>query len=276
MNGPIAQTLALVLHGNAFLAGLKEHTFWPDNSVFKFCRSVGFAAPGAGLMPRGFPTVAADPNDWIEGLVGSSGLCVRLEARNDPFISDRMSAGFVGGGTHWFIDEFRGRSVLAWEDRWKVVDPNAADQKIWAVDYVRLDEPRSGSPPNAPDLADMRDVFGLALETMTEFSRRAGTSFTGYFERALAELQSSEPRAAYHEDLAPPPGLLSLTARQLIAASSHAWVFGGMGSWNDGAYDFRFAEEGDRLSDILFKALQHSLAFAANSSLPARGSARPY
>jgi hypothetical protein len=45
-------------------------------------------------------------------------------------------------------------------------------------------------------------------------------------------------------------------------------VFGGMGSWNDGAYGSEDAGIGDPLSQALFDALQAALASVANSTAP--------
>ena len=67
-----------------------------------------------------------------------------------------------------------------------------------------------------------------------------------------------------------PPGFLPPAAERLMDACRAAWVFGGMGSWNDGAYWGEFLEEGDRLSDRLFRLLQEGLAVAANSTFSVR------
>ena len=59
----------------------------------------------------------------------------------------------------------------------------------------------------------------------------------------------------------------SIAARQLLLASSSAWVFGGMGSWND----LSFEKEEDNqhyetLSTALYNAINRGILAATNSS----------
>ncbi len=58
----------------------------------------------------------------------------------------------------------------------------------------------------------------------------------------------------------------SLDARQLLAMASRAWVFGGMGSWNDiGFTDAARNEEYRRVSQELYRAVTDAIRDAANS-----------
>ena len=55
----------------------------------------------------------------------------------------------------------------------------------------------------------------------------------------------------------------SLEARQLLATASHAWVFGGMGSWNDVALtdDERYKP----VTAELFEAVLEAVVAATNA-----------
>ena len=45
MQGTIAQLLSLAAHGNEYLSGRPDNSYYPDSSTFKFCKFVvqGFA-----------------------------------------------------------------------------------------------------------------------------------------------------------------------------------------------------------------------------------------
>ncbi len=48
-----------------------------------------------------------------------------------------------------------------------------------------------------------------------------------------------------------------------------AWVFGGMGSWNDLWFEGEAQGEYDRVSDRLFQTVNEAIRAAANTSLAA-------
>ena len=56
---------------------------------------------------------------------------------------------------------------------------------------------------------------------------------------------------------------------RLLDACQSAWVFGGMGSWNDMAFDGEVQVEYDRTSEQLFLALNEVILAAANASCAA-------
>ena len=62
-----------------------------------------------------------------------------------------------------------------------------------------------------------------------------------------------------------PRNFLSADAYHMIHTCRAAWVFGGMGSWNDGAYWGSIEAEGDRLSEKLFVLCQQGIVAAAGS-----------
>jgi hypothetical protein len=51
-------------------------------------------------------------------------------------------------------------------------------------------------------------------------------------------------------------------------ACQHAWVFGGMGSWNDVSFDAKPGEY-ERVSEQLHRALLQGILAGANASLRA-------
>lgn len=248
------------MHGNAFLRGTAIGPFWPDATFFGYCRSVRFDC--RDLDPERLPS--ADPWAWLRSLAGCAGLRVRVTRRGPPGFSERMSAGFVDGGSRWLIEELGGAHPLAWRAAWSFADREVKDGLIWSVTY--RGDPADPAPADPPDLDSIeRDLRG-SLEAIRRFAERIASHHRDSFRRALACLDCADAfESRYHPDLAP-PALLSPQAKRILAACDAGWVFGGMGSWNDGAYGEADAEEGDLLSDRLFDDLQSALADVANST----------
>jgi len=64
-------------------------------------------------------------------------------------------------------------------------------------------------------------------------------------------------RHGYHKDLVV-NGVVPELATCLLDACQSAWVFGGMGCWNDMSFESTDQAEYDRLSEELFNALNRS------------------
>jgi hypothetical protein len=260
MQETIAQVLGLAMHGNAFLRGAALGAFWPDATFFGYCRSVRFVP----AEPDARRAESADPDSWLRSLPPCPGLRVRVARRGPPGFGERMTVGFVDGGSLWLIEELGGPRPLAWSAAWSFADRKGGDGQIWSVAY--RGEPADPAPPLPPDLDRVERDLRAALEAISRFAERIGSRYGESFRRALACLDGAQPfESRYHPDLAP-PGLLSGQASRILAACDAGWVFGGMGSWNDGAYGGADCEEGDLLSDRLFDGLQGALADAANST----------
>jgi hypothetical protein len=264
VQGSIAQIIAVTLYGNAFLQGRRVDAFWPQASIFQFCSAVVFRSTDP-------PREWTDPPSWFANLQGSiTGLRLHLADRNGPGISDRAGTGFVGGGSRWIIEAVGASANSLWESTWDLGDTNAPNQKIWRVTYDCIATKWTAASPPSRSLEDVRGDLASALDDIARFAQRNNLGFTEYFLQGRAALNAKDPFThAYHHDLSP-PGLLSLEALQILGSCQAAWVFGGMGSWNDGAYGGNLTAEGDRLSERLFKCLQEALVAAANSSFVSR------
>jgi hypothetical protein len=175
VNGEIAQMVALVCHGNAFLRGNDVPDFFPANSTCKFCECIKFVEfkkiPFIDLREQ---ELASNPNKWLAILRGREVLGLRLSQtpRNDPNISDRMSAGFVGGGGVWSIEAVKKNgSSEFWRSRWEVWDQNAPDRRIWRVAYGKLAEAKTPVTP-VKALNEFRKSLQHALQEIHTFSLR--------------------------------------------------------------------------------------------------------
>ncbi len=274
MQGTIAQAAALAIFGNDILRGYSRENFWPDSTVFKFCKAVRFVAlSGEATSPTESP-FAEDPMQWIARLrnEGTTRLRLHAVASNDPGISDRMSVGFVGGGGRWLIETQQARASDLWQSRWQVENKDDPDKKIWDVAYYRIDQGRPHIPLQTKSLTALRQDLMTVLSGIEAFAARQKLEyFAGAFRKATGLLSSDHPLAeTYHSDLAP-TAAIPLEAKQLLGAVQAAWVFGGMGSWNDLGFVGDDQQEYDALSGKLFLLINQTLCSAINTTSGAAG-----
>jgi hypothetical protein len=186
--------------------------------------------------------------------------------RNDPAISDRMSAGFVGGGHVWTMEVVRDDGLSEfWSSDWRVWDQQAPERRIWRVVY-RLEATQKSGPYSGRNLAIVRQAFRDSLLEVRDFSERhTEGAFTRHFSEALEALEDFTADVGFHKDIAL-PGQLSEDAESLIKASMRAWVFGGMGSWNDMGFEGALQTEYENISERLFDAVHEAIEAAVTST----------
>ncbi len=275
MNGPIAQLVALACHANEVLRGGSVPTFFPANSTCKFCDSVDFVRLRRGWLKKSFTEtpLAASPDSWFEQLKASGNrtVLVRHSPQNQPGISDRMSAAFVGGGGRWLLEVRTPTSSDYYEGRWIVWDQNAPGNRIWRVTYGLIAESSPSQLASEEDVHSLKEEVVSALREIEIFARHQNlAAFASRFQKAIACLGSDQPfELVYHNDLAPNQ-MLDRESAQLLAAAQAAWVFGGMGSWNDLGFDGADQQTYDALSERLFNLINRVICVATNSSAALR------
>ncbi len=269
MQTNIARAVAFTVCANARLAGAAG---WePDAKLFHFCEFVRFTdleRTSAGWREHPF---AEDFAGWTDKLQRAGVAAFRMHnlARDNPHISDRMSVSFVGGGPRWVIESISPDGSDFWEGREQIGDKRAPDRRIWRVTYGRLVK---GRPTELSRPSDLGDLVSRMRAVLTEAEAFAAAQqdmdgFADCFRQARATLDG-RPALSPYLSLAP-KGFLAPEAEALLAAGQLAWVFGGMGSWND--FGFQDAQEQaryERLSNSLFAILNEALPAAANSSAP--------
>ena len=269
MQTSLAQMIALTCYGNALLRGIPAQSFALTHSTCRFCALVRFVAGGnGGSAPV---EVAPAPAVWLEHLAQRGAVALGLEprAQNRAGISDRNAAAFAGGGRNWRI-VVHGRDGQSefWGSRWEIGDRQAADRRIWRVTFA-LFERAATVPFPPPGLDRIAAALEAALGEIRAFAQRENCSnFLRCFDDALSALHDPAAEIGYHKDLAP-PGILVPRARSLLQAAQAAWVFGGMGSWNDMSFAGATQKEYERVSDRLFDLLNDAAQAAASSSAAA-------
>jgi len=274
MNHEIAQMVALTCYGNACLQGRDIPQFYPGNSTTQFCESITFVEVEKPLLGKQRESeIARSPDEWFTCLKakGAKGVQLRRQAQNVQWLPDRMSAGLVGGGGSWFLEVYLPKDQCeSWITRWEVNDQDAADRRIWRVTYRQVSS-RKSKPVARRNLQDAGEGLLKALQEIGAFSEKHQCgSFSELFSNGIASLDRSG-RHGYHQDLAPAE-LLSPEAAEILDACQSAWVFGGMGSWNDLFFDGQDKKDYEQVSEQLYLAIMGAIQAAANSTsiLPAQ------
>ena len=269
MNGQIAQAVALVCHGNAVLRGMHSPPFWPTNSTAQFCDRISF-----GRFVRKWlggwrtETVASTPDEWFVQMRQNKtpSLFLSHSPSSDSRFGDRITSAFVGGGGSWLIEAVGPDSrAHLWAARWSVWNKKAPERRIWRVEYGIIGESKLSRLQ--PPLEDIQRELTGALEEIRDFAlEQKLDNFTDCFDRALEALRSEgSKRFGYHKDLAP-EGAMSSRAASCLDACQSAWVFGGMGSWNDLGFEGAIQGRYQQVSDRLFNVLNAAIVAASNDS----------
>ena len=262
MNGELAQYFALATHGSAWLQDSSVRTapaLDQSNSTFQFARTVTFAGvPGTG--------------PWLEKLAARGVDRIWLAAPGQPSnggkaLATHVAAAFAGGVQAGLLTTGPRGSRL-WRASWKAGDPTAADRRVWDIDY-RCDEVAFTPDAFRIPVTDATSALDSALEAVAGFSQvHELRPWDSVFVKARGLLGAESSEGLPHQDLFP-EGRYGLAGRRLAAAAQSAWVFGGMGSWNDlGFPDAETHTEYERLSRGLFSAVTRGCMAAANDPLP--------
>jgi hypothetical protein len=270
MQTPLAQIVALTCYGNAALRGVTVPRFFPGNSTCQFCEFVNFVLLTKSTDGAVKQTVAFNsPDEWLIDIRRRGVLGMRLiqQEQNNPNISDRMSSGFVGGGRIWKIELLNADLTSDfWISRWKVGNKLAADRKFWQVSYG-MNQSLKTKQHNLRPLSEIKTDLQCTLNEIWTFSEKQNLKgFSVLFTDALRAIDDHCADVGYHKDLFP-IGTLAGDAESLLKAAMSAWVFGGMGSWNDMGFDGDIQMEYNELSDKLYSKLVKAIEAAATSSM---------
>ena len=271
MNGQIAQMVALTCHANAHFQGWKVGSFFPNNSTCQFCGDIRFFRfDNRDLAQYTEAVIAENPEQWMEKLleIGCHGLRLHWRPTESPKQPDRYLAAFIGGGGTWAIQAIHGVNMADyWYSRWKVGDKDAPDKRIWKVSYGAGQNKAYYPASTRPDIGSRKKMLESALRDIREFSKGRNLGhFTDSFSKALESLDTPEvSRQAFYQDLVP-KDLLPEQAVRILNSCQFAWVFGGMGSWNDMTFEGDTQKAYDRVSENLFQALVQTIADCASES----------
>jgi hypothetical protein len=268
MDGVSAQALAFTIVGNRYLHDADIGHFWPAAAVFEFYKRVRFSTvtewrDGAPIGE----SYAADPLQWFVRLAADGVVGLRLHwfSSETKDIRDWETAGFAGGGGRRLIEAVKATASDYWEAQHLVADPSDSERKIWAATYWQAGTDYQTPDLPVPSLGALKAELNDTLREIHAYALKEKLSpFAQLFVEARELLNGSAPLdyPGYFQSLQ--QFVPELAARQLIGAAGRAWVFGGMGSWND--LGRRGDEAYDALSERLWWALVNGVTGAANAT----------
>jgi hypothetical protein len=269
MTGNVAQIIAIISHGNYFLQTNDQLENFLSNSSFQFCNRVDFRLVTRKRLFVGgqTSTIAEDPIKWFAYLKTTT--CERLRyyyrhSDSAKRLEDYNLAGMVGGGGDWFIEAVYGYGVVLWRSFWSVTAQDANDQKPWSVTYG-TDGARNEGKSSKTTITSSATSLSNSLNKAINFASLYGLDgWVPRFEKALEALNSDNPEGDYyHQDLL--AGSPSLERRRLFYAAAHAWVFGGMGWWNDNVFESDCQKEFQLVTSKLYDAVNEAYGTVLNS-----------
>jgi len=277
MNGTVAQIVAITSYANAKLEDNSNYEFKMNNSTAVYCNEIVFIdwVKKNNLLSifktktaYGSKPIASDFMNWITFLKkeGTKKLFLHYVSTSNPQLSDRMSVGFVGGGGRWLIEAWKGKSSDFWEAKWEVKKPKAKNNKIWSVTYARIARDSFVQKNEHSGLKKISKDLKKAITACYMFSKKHSlANWDTFFYNALICLENgnSDFQTIYHKDIVP-ISKFPEEAIKIIFATQSAWVFGGMGSWNDMGFEGNDQTEYEKISDNLFSIECKAIAHATN------------
>jgi hypothetical protein len=272
MQTELDQIISLTSYGNEFIkTGQINENYYPGSTVFQDCNLVDFKDFKKSLFSlKQWEIVSAkNPYDWFKLLKKEGCFCLRLyykSAEKNEFGPEYNLAGFVRGAGTWLIETNFGGYSHYWQKRWQVTHKDAPDNKIWTVNYARM--VKRFPPANQQvNVEQTKSKLTKTLKELIDFCLQQDLeSWLNTFQKADKILSDSTPNTLYyHQDLLVIKNY-SLTAQQLLFAAGNAWVFGGMGWWNDMGFNDKVVQENYlRLSQQLYEQLLDSIIATSNS-----------
>lgn len=274
MNGELAQAAVLVAYARAALAG-QAYALDLSNSTFKFVHALVFETEvHRWFGASGYAPVATTPAQWYESLARRKLRSISLVIqRGGGPLSDHVASAFAGGGS-WVIGVAHEGGEELWRANWRADNGAAADRKIWSVAYRAVRS--TAIPPQSNSVVAASAKLGEVLKKADLFAGETKLeSWRKWFQAAQSTLATTARTSEDHSDLLPPT-VYTAAARRLLSACDRAWVFGGMGSWNDLGFDEDALQRRyDALTDELFAAVLDGVVAAVNEKFPSAASRAP-
>ncbi len=255
--------VALTIYANTSIRG-RSSGFDLDRLVADRLYSIEFLdslPEGVVGAPR---VIATSAEAWVKGLAEDRAESVVLHRRpaNNLGLAEHIRVAFRGGGKAWLLEVVMGDSSDVYSDEPDLEGTGYPSAKTRFTRLQKQVTPLTGTYPN---VSAARETLDLTLRDLSSFAscHEHAIHWVDNFNSARAILYNDVSQTS---DLFLPPGIVANDARQLIEAALGSWVFGGMGSWNDMAFQGDAQEEYDELTRALHEAICHALAAGANSS----------
>ncbi len=273
MTGDISRAIALTTCGTAYLKNDYDISCLTlAHPVFTFTNKVEFQYFKKHFFRKSaWQVYAVSPIDWLQKLKKAGCIEIRFVFQSDNHVTlngenvpDHQLAGFVGGGGQRYIQAVFKNHSDYWQSREEVTDKDALDSRIWTITYGRTLTAQPTPTYTLYDIEAIKQKLKDKLTTISLFAKNVSqTYWAERFDKALDLLDSvTLDKSQLHV----PTDKMKYNILQLLAGSRQAWVFGGMGSWNDIIFQDKDEEATyDKLSKELYDVLNESYLAVANS-----------
>jgi hypothetical protein len=268
----ILRDMMLVGVGNAFLSGRDVRGFWPDAGVFVFSETCEFLVPER-FNADAYRQIAPDPLAWL-GYLRARGV-KGLRLHNAPAelgpeqrlnVQERMMVGFVGGGPRWLIEAVSGAKADLWEGFDRLGDRNHPERRIWKSAYLLQGETAPQDAVAFSLTASIAEIDAILVKIEKLAIDMGAGNFADCFSGARAALAGVPDRVEGMAADAQTYAAFTPDMLRLFEAANTAWVFGGMGSWNDLVAPDHLEARYEQLSEELFRALTDAVCVLANAT----------
>lgn len=271
MNGELAQAVALVAHYRAGFSAQQPYAMSLSNSTFKFVGVLDFEREVPRLLRApAYESVGTEPAEWYEYLASSGVRSVFLVVeRVGGRLADHVAVAFAGGGGWGIAVDHNDRQSL-WRARWTTGRSSVPEDRIWSVLYREFGD--GALPHGRRSVGSASKRLARVLADAADFAREAKLDFwLEWFHSAQEKLKADDPTFEYHPDMLPPFAYTG-DARRLLSACERAWVFGGMGSWNDlGFVEADLQRRYDMITPELYDAVLDGITAATNQDFTLLG-----
>lgn len=254
MNGEVHQQLLITALGNAYL--IRGIDASHPELIYQESMHVQFKYQEHSLS-------------WIKWLdyLRESGYQRLMLVSSQAPSSSWQSSGLVGGGKPIGVRTIGTALDIVWRPNWQV--HRLPSKVTWDVSYTAEPYEAIRQEQHAfKPLSEYKAHLHHILQQTSIFAEQIDQTFwqQQFFNPAIEILQGSQtaPKLAFEL-----PEVYAEEAYRLLNAVYKAWVFGGMGSWNDdpanSAHSHQLEQQYRDLSEQLYTALLQCAQAAVNS-----------
>lgn len=178
---------------------------------------------------------------------------------------DRIGEAFANGGAEWLIEIRFSDHAEYWQAWDQLVEPRPEQGPIWERSFSLVGS-RDRIPSDVPSVETAMSALATALASIIAYAESDGHEHwaNNFFSPALAILEGGPLRDSHPHLHAINQLPASDKAIRTIHSASQAWVFGGMGSWNDLDVSDELAQDYEETSSALYSAIQDAMLAVAN------------
>jgi len=258
MNTNILRIATMTAFGKAFLQGEKVSYDKNHPAAYNY-HAIKFVQDLPNDQAGWVQYLAENPNDWFQFLKkhGYTHLYLHFTQSNSE-LKDYISSAFKGGGSEWVIIAQKGELFDIWLE---ATQAKSGEAKIYF--YIK-EKDVEFSGIKITSLEETKLFLKEMLEDMVDFTIINNlTNWQYVFQNSINCLSIESEEDLLVEGFLP-RGCYSLLAKQILAACDQAWIFGGMGSWND-VVEVDDYEKYKQLTETLYDTLCQAIVSAINS-----------